>query len=52
MLVEQWHSHWVKVQMEQAFRAQLMALNCAWLGMRLHVMLWKYGCTAASELWG
>jgi len=30
MLVEQWRSHWVKVQMEQAFRAQLMALDCTY----------------------
>jgi len=32
MLVEQWHSHWVKVQMKQAFRAQLIPLDCTWLG--------------------
>jgi len=40
MLVEQWRSHWVKVQTEQAFRAQLMAFDCTWLGMRQHKTFW------------
>ena len=43
MLDVQWRFHWVKVQMEQAFRAQLMAywIHLAW-DAPAWVMFWKY----------